>query len=158
MHADYYMKLALNAAHNASHNNEVPIGAVIVNPITNVVVAIGYNQVITNNNPCLHAEIVAIQNAGKILNNYRLTGLDLYVTLEPCLMCVGAIIHARINRVFFGATDSKGGAIVSNTQLAVNNFNFNHRPQYVGGILAQESAHLLKQFFKLKRLGSTKHE
>ena len=144
----YWMQQALDLAVYAESCNEVPVGAVIV--YENKIIGHGWNQPISNSDPTAHAEIVALREAGKYLNNYRLTDTVMYVTLEPCLMCIGAMLTARIKRLVFGAYDSKFGA----TKFCFNNFDsnkINHKIIYEGGILAKESAKLLTNFFESRR-------
>ena len=144
---DYFMRLALAQAANAQGLNEVPVGAVLVK--NGEVVAAGYNRVITDNDPSAHAEIVALRAAGRALGNYRLPATTLYVTLEPCPMCLAALFHARVERVVFGASDDKTGACGGNvdlTQLAIN-----HHTAVQGGVLATECAATLQAFFKTRR-------
>ena len=144
------MRIALEAAQAAAARGETPVGAVVVDPANGEVLATGANEPIGAHDPTAHAEIVAIRAAAQKLGNYRLTGLTLVVTLEPCAMCAGAISHARIGRLVFGATDAKGGAVVSGPRF------FEHptchwRPEVTGGVLAQESAALLRGFFRARR-------
>ncbi|SMC71818.1 tRNA adenosine(34) deaminase TadA [Polynucleobacter kasalickyi] len=142
------MRLAIHQANLAAQKNEIPVGAVIVHQ--NELVAEAHNQPISDSDPSSHAEMNVLRLAGKKLSNYRLPGLDLYVTLEPCLMCAGAIMNARISRVFFGAFDPKTG--VAGSVLNVFNENkLNHHAKIEGGILGEECAHLLKDFFRMKR-------
>ena len=142
------MRLAIEQANFAAQKNEIPVGAVIVHQ--NTLIASGHNQPITDSDPSSHAELNAIRNAGKKLTNYRLPNLDLYVTLEPCLMCSGAIMNARIGRVFFGAYDSKTG-VAGSVLNVFQEKKLNHHTEIQGGILGAECAHLLKSFFKNKR-------
>ncbi len=143
------MQEALLEAEKAERLGEVPIGAVIVKDET--IIARGHNLSITTNDPTAHAEIVAIRNAGQILNNYRLTECRLYVTLEPCMMCAGSFVHSRISTVIYGAGDSRHGAL--GTQLNVNAFDaFNHKIEIIPNILEKECRTLIQQFFKQKRL------
>ena len=143
-----FMREALALAAAAAQAGEVPVGAVVVNDGT--VVGCGYNQPISGHDPTAHAEIVAMRDAARHLGNYRLTGCELYVTLEPCAMCVGAMIHARLARVVFGARDPKTGACGSVVDLpAVEALN--HHARFAGGLLAEECAGLLKQFFAERR-------
>lgn len=149
--ANHYMKLALKEAKKAAKIKEVPVGAIIVNPVAKEVLAKSYNKVISKNNPVFHAEILAISKASKIIKNYRLNNLELYVTLEPCSMCAGAIINSRISKVYFGAFDIKSGSIVNNAALFNKNYNYNHKPLYFGGILENECSNMLTNFFKQLR-------
>lgn len=142
------MKLALEQAQLAYEHNEVPIGAILVKD--NQVIGAGYNQCITNNDPSAHAECVAIRDAAKHLQNYRLLDTSLYVTLEPCAMCAGLLVHARIKRLVFAAYEPKAGAIVSTLNL-LERLENNHQIQVIQGVLAAESSNLLSQFFKQRR-------
>ena len=142
------MRLALEQASLAAKAGEVPIGAVVV--IGDQVVGNGFNQPIRAADPTAHAEIVAMREAAQRLGNYRLTGATLYVTVEPCLMCVGAMVHARIATVVYGAPEPKAGALQSMTaahQLA----GLNHRLQVAGGVLEEECRAILQEFFRSKR-------
>ncbi|MGR9051696.1 MAG: tRNA adenosine(34) deaminase TadA [Gammaproteobacteria bacterium] len=143
-----WMRHALRLAQRAEDHGEVPIGAVIVKD--GVCIAEGWNSPIAENDPSAHAEMVAIRKAGNALNNYRLVGTTLYVTLEPCVMCMGAIVHARIQRLVFGATDTKRGAVKSVLNLADAPF-LNHRVDCAGGVLEDVCGELLKDFFKARR-------
>jgi tRNA(Arg) A34 adenosine deaminase TadA len=144
------MRIALQAAQDAAARGETPVGAVIVDPATQEVVAVGANGPIGAHDPTAHAEIVAIREAARKLGNYRLTGLTLYVTLEPCAMCAGAISHARIGRVVFAASDPKGGAVIHGPRF-FEQPTCHWRPQVEGGVLAQEAGDLLKGFFRARR-------
>lgn len=138
------MKLALKQANRAKKINEVPIGAIIVHD--EKVISKAYNKKEIAKNPLYHAEILAINDACKRLNNWRLSGCTIYVTLEPCPMCAGAILNSRIDRVVFGAYDLRCGAFSSTVDL--NSISFFKRAEVVGGILENESSALLKEFFK----------
>ena len=129
------MRLAIAEARRAAEAGEVPVGAVVV--MGDAVIGVGHNRPISAQDPTAHAEIVAIRAAAKATGNYRLTGATLYVTVEPCLMCVGAMVHARIAELVFGATEPKAGAIVS-TQRAHEHAALNHRLTVIGGVLAEE--------------------
>ncbi|MCR5877859.1 tRNA adenosine(34) deaminase TadA [Phenylobacterium sp. J367] len=144
------MRIALQAAQAAADAGETPVGAVVVDPATGEVVAVGANQPIGSHDPTAHAEIVALREAARKLGNYRLTGLTLVVTLEPCAMCAGAISHARIGRVLFGAEDPKGGAVVHGPRF-FEQPTCHWRPAVEGGLMAQESAALLQGFFRARR-------
>ncbi len=150
MKKEKYMRLALNLAQEAAENDEVPIGALVVNPQTNEIVAVARNQSAHNGDATAHAEILAIQKACKKLGQPRLWDLDMYVTLEPCTMCAAAISFVRIKHLYFGATDKKGGAIISGVKF-FDAPTCHHRPQVEYGILADESSQLLQDFFKQKR-------
>ncbi|ODT88206.1 tRNA adenosine(34) deaminase TadA [Phenylobacterium sp. SCN 70-31] len=144
------MRIALEAAQAAAAAGETPVGAVIVDPATGEVVAVGANRPIGGHDPTAHAEIVAIRAAAEKLGNYRLTGLELFVTLEPCAMCAGAISHARIGRLVYGASDPKGGAVVHGPRV-FEQPTCHWRPAVEGGVLAEESADLLRGFFRARR-------
>ena len=144
------MRIALEAAQAAADRGETPVGAVIVDPATGEVVATGANGPIGAHDPTAHAEIVALRAAARKLGNYRLTDLTLVVTLEPCAMCAGAISHARIGRLVFGAEDPKGGAVVHGPRF-FEQPTCHWRPAVTGGVLAQESSALLKGFFQARR-------
>ena len=144
------MRIALQAAQDAAANGEAPIGAVVVDPTTGEVVSIGSNRPIADHDPTAHAEIVALREAARKLGNYRLTDLTLFVTLEPCAMCAGAISHARIGRLVFGAEDAKGGAVVNGPKFFEQS-TCHWRPTVESGVLAEESSSLLKSFFRARR-------
>lgn len=144
------MRIALEAAQAAAAAGETPVGAVIVDPATGEVVAVGANQPIGSHDPTAHAEIVALREAARKLGNYRLTGLTLVVTLEPCAMCAGAISHARIGRLVFGADDPKGGAVVNGPRF-FEQPTCHWRPEVEGGVLAAESSDMLRSFFRARR-------
>ena len=144
------MRIALDCAQAAADAGEAPIGAVVVDPATGEVIAKAGNAPIGLADPTAHAEILALRAAAESLGNYRLTGLTLVVTLEPCAMCAGAISHARIGRLVFGATDEKGGAVVSGPRF-FESPTCHWRPEVAGGVLADESAALLKAFFRARR-------
>ena len=143
-----WMKVAINEAKLAMNENEVPVGAVLV--LNNKLIAQAHNQWILNNDASAHAEIQLIRKAGKYLNNYRLVNSILYVTLEPCAMCLGAIVHARIDQIVFGAFDSKSGVCGSVSNL-INEPYFNHKIIAKGGVLEHECKNILQTFFKTKR-------
>ena len=143
-----FMHEALLLARQAAACDEVPVGAVVVQD--GIIVGRGYNQPISRKDPSAHAEIMALRDAGARLGNYRLPGCTLYVTLEPCVMCVGAIMHARIARVVFGAADPKTGAAGSVIDLFAQT-RLNHHCDAVGGLLAQECGALLSAFFAARR-------
>ena len=146
---EYFMQEALLLAKKAASQDEVPVGAVIV--LNQQIIGQGYNQPIKQHDPSAHAEIMALRDAGQTLKNYRLIDCDLYVTLEPCPMCAGAIIQARIKTVFFAATDPKGGAAGSKFNLLPSDQRFNHQTSITAGLLAKDCSLLLKQFFQKKR-------
>lgn len=143
-----FMELALAQAARAAHLGEVPVGAVVV--LNNEVIAEACNQQITLNDPSAHAEVLALRSAASALKNYRLPGCELFVTLEPCTMCCGAMVHARVSRLVFGTREPKAGAVAS-TSLALDNASLNHRVTWVEGLGAEESANLLRAFFKARR-------
>jgi tRNA(adenine34) deaminase len=144
-----WMRYAMDLAAKGEAAGEVPVGAVIVKD--NQVIGEGWNQPISSHDPTAHAEVVAIRMAAQALNNYRLPGCTLYVTLEPCTMCVGALVHARIERLVFGTTEPKAGAIQSQSRLLDSHW-FNHRVNYQGAVLATECQHQLSYFFQQRRL------
>jgi tRNA(adenine34) deaminase len=144
-----FMELALACAREAAAAGEVPVGAVVADA-TGAVVARAANAPIARNDAAAHAEILALRAAGRVLGNYRLPGCVLYVTLEPCAMCVGALVHARVARIVYGAPDPKTGACGSVFDLAASS-KMNHRIEVVGGVLAEECGELLKQFFAARR-------
>lgn len=143
-----WMQHALKLAEYAEHNGEVPVGAVIVQNDT--VIAEGWNQPISTHDATAHAEIVALRKAGYTLSNYRIPETTLYVTLEPCLMCIGALIHARVSRVVYAATEPKTGAIESAFHICESE-KHNHDIEILGGVLADESRAMLQAFFKRRR-------
>ncbi|CRI64079.1 tRNA-specific adenosine deaminase [Thiocapsa sp. KS1] len=143
------MHLALMLAQRAVAEGEVPVGALLV--LDNAVIGEGWNRPIGAHDATAHAEIQALRDAGQRLGNYRLPGTTLYVTLEPCVMCAGAIIHARVDRVIYGAPDPKAGACGSVFELLPSNSRFNHRTDCRGGILAEDCAEILRAFFRARR-------
>ena len=143
----YFMKEALKCAKTAQEKDEVPIGAVVVK--NNKIISRGYNKSITLKDSTAHAEIVAIRKACKKLNNYRLNDCSIYVTIEPCSMCMGALILARIKNLYFGAKDIKSGACGS--ALDISKIKLNHKINVYGGLLEQDCARIIKEFFKNKR-------
>jgi tRNA(adenine34) deaminase len=144
-----WMQQALGQARIAAGLNEVPVGAVLVDADGQLLAA-GHNQPISACDPSAHAEIVVLRNAARMLENYRLPGTTLYVTLEPCTMCVGALVHARVKRLVYAAREPRSGAIESAQQLFETG-DYNHRPEIEGGLLAAESSALLTTFFKARR-------
>ena len=142
------MRRALELAAQASAVGEVPVGAVVV--FDDRVIGEGFNQPIASNDPTAHAEVIALRSAASAVGNYRLTNATMYVTVEPCLMCVGAMIHARIALVVFGATEPKAGAVQSMTN-AHELAGLNHRLSVMGGVLAEDSRRLLQEFFQTRR-------
>ena len=146
---EVWLRAALAQAEEAQASGEVPIGAVILGP-NGTIIARGQNRVIRDHDPTAHAEIVAMRAAGIALANYRLEQCTLYVTLEPCAMCAGAMIHARIERLVFGALDPKAGAVGS-VLTVLNHPQLNHQIELSGGILAEECGDLLRSFFQSRR-------
>jgi len=144
-----FMKMALMQAHQARDADEVPVGAVLV--ANQQVIAFGHNQPIGRHDPSAHAEIVTLKAAGAALGNYRLPETTLYVTLEPCMMCCGAIMHARVSRLVYGASDAKTGCVHSVMKL-FDNAQLNHHTMVEGGVFADECAQVLKDFFKDRRI------
>ncbi|MBE3126086.1 MAG: tRNA adenosine(34) deaminase TadA [Acidobacteria bacterium] len=147
MNDTVFMKAALQEAAKAAMAGEVPVGAVVVR--AGRIVARGHNKPIENSDPTAHAEIVALRKAAGKAGNYRLPDCDLYVTVEPCAMCLGALVQARIRRLVFGALDPKAGAVSSIMKFPFERAN--HRPEIVGGILADECAKRLRDFFRARR-------
>ena len=143
-----FMAIAMDLANTAFQENEVPVGAVVVKD--GKIIGKGFNQVITTNSVSSHAEILAINNASQTINNYRLKGCEIYVTLEPCHMCAKAIVDARIKNLYFATPEPKTGSIISVDNFLDKNF-LNHQVHYEYGILRQESAKLLRSFFASKR-------
>ena len=144
-----FMQEAFSQALKAYKNNEVPVGAIIVNPTSNQIIASNHNRTYSNNHLC-HAEMLVMEEAAKKLNSKRLDGLDLYVTLEPCAMCSAAISHMKIRRLYFGLTDEKFGAVVSNLNFFESKA-CHHKSEYYYGFLEEDISLLLKEFFRLKR-------
>jgi tRNA(adenine34) deaminase len=146
-----YMREALALARLAAEAREVPVGAVVVKEGT--VVGRGYNRPVSTRDPTAHAEVVALRDAAERVGNYRLSDCELYVTLEPCVMCAGAIMHARIGRVVYGAADSKSGACGSVVNLFADN-RLNHHAVVASGVMAEEAGKLLQDFFSVRRQAS----
>lgn len=146
--ASQWMQRALELAQEAAGLDEVPVGAVVV--CNDEIIGEGFNQTISSHDPSAHAEIVALRDAAKRMNNYRLPGAELYVTIEPCTMCAGALIHARISHLIFGATEPRAGAICSSARV-LENPGLNHRVQVTSGICEAEAGQLIADFFKAKR-------
>lgn len=138
----------MQLARLAEASGEVPVGAVVV--LNDEIIGEGYNQLISKNDPSAHAEILALRDAGSRMKNYRLPGTCLYVTLEPCSMCAGAMIHARIEHLVFAVAEPKAGVIVSQSRFLEQDF-LNHRLSYASGVLEVECSRLLSTFFKLRR-------
>ncbi len=145
---DHWMQHAIQLAQKAADEDEVPVGAIIVKG--NQLIAEGWNRPIQSHDPSAHAELIAIRSAGQVLSNYRLIDTTMYVTLEPCSMCVGAMIHARVKRLVFGASDLKTGATGSAINL-IHDSAHNHKIDVLGGVMAVECREILQAFFKLKR-------
>jgi len=145
---DYWMQHAIRLAEDAAKQAEVPVGALLI--FDDKIVGEGRNCPIGHSDPTAHAEIIALRHAAKNLANYRLIHTTLYVTLEPCVMCVGALVHARVKRVVFGATDPKSGAVESVFQLG-DASQFNHRIEYQGGLRHEQCGKLLSDFFRMRR-------
>jgi tRNA(adenine34) deaminase len=148
MNDEYWMRQALVLAKKAESLGEVPVGAVIVRD--NEIIAEGWNQPILSNDATAHAEVMALRAAGEVLGNYRITDAELFVTLEPCSMCVGALIHARIKRVVFAASEPRTGALGGAFNLLESN-EHNHIFEYESGVLADESREMIQAFFKRRR-------
>ena len=146
-HSDW-MGLALQAAQEAGDRGEVPVGALCV--LDGSLISCAGNASIQNHDPSAHAEIRALRQAGQAIGNYRLVGVTLYCTLEPCSMCAGALVHARIKRLVYGAKDPRTGAIVSVRRL-LDEPSHNHKVIHQGGVLASESSELLREFFRSRR-------
>lgn len=144
----YFMQQAFKLAQQAEQYNEIPVGAVVVHQ--GKVIGEGFNQSIMLNDPSAHAEMLAIRQAGKYLNNYRLLGCTLYVTLEPCPMCAGLLVHSRIKRLVYASSDLKTGAAGSTFNLVCNE-QLNHQVEVKGGILQTQCSQLLSDFFKRRR-------
>ena len=144
------MRIALDCAQDAAARGEAPIGAVVIDPATGAVIAKAGNSPISMSDPTAHAEILALREAARTTGNYRLTGMTLVVTLEPCAMCAGAISHARIGRLVYGADDPKGGAVVHGARV-FDPPTCHWKPVVEGGVLAQESADMLRGFFRARR-------
>ena len=145
-----FMQAALELAQAAAEAGEAPVGAILVDPATDEILALVHNQPISLKDPTAHAEIIALREGAEKTGNYRLTGLELFVTLEPCTMCAGAISHARIGRVVFGAEDPKGGAVVNGVKF-FDQPTCHWKPEVKGGVLAEASAFVLKSFFQARR-------
>ncbi|WP_305909982.1 tRNA adenosine(34) deaminase TadA [Methylomarinum sp. Ch1-1] len=143
-----WMRHAIRLAQRAESQGEVPVGALLV--ANDVCIAEGWNEPIARHDPTAHAEIIALRKAGQVVENYRLIDTTLYVTLEPCVMCMGAIAHARVKRLVFGAFDPKRGAVCHALTLADADF-LNHRVDWRGGVLERQCAELLTDFFAARR-------
>jgi tRNA(adenine34) deaminase len=145
---EHWMRRALALADRAANEGEVPVGAVVVRD--GVLLGEGWNQMIGASDPSAHAEIVALRDAARVEGNYRLPGATLYVTLEPCTMCAGAMVHARIGTLVYGAKEPRAGVVCSSGAL-LDDPRFNHRVTYLGGVLAMESSDRLQAFFQARR-------
>jgi tRNA(adenine34) deaminase len=150
MHHEEFMRAALEQAHLGATAGEVPVGALLV--VNGAIVARAFNQPIGSIDPTAHAEVLVLREGARALGNYRLTGAVVYVTVEPCLMCVGALVHARVGEVVYGATEPKSGALVSATR-ALEQPGLNHRFIVTGGILEAECRAVIQKFFWDKRRG-----
>jgi tRNA(adenine34) deaminase len=146
--ASHWMQLALELAEQAARLDEVPVGAIVV--LNDEVIGQGFNQTISSHDPSAHAEIVALRDAASRMSNYRLPGAELYVTIEPCTMCAGALVHARVSHLIYGAAEPKAGAICSSAKV-LENPGLNHRVQVTSGICEAEAGQLIADFFKAKR-------
>jgi tRNA(adenine34) deaminase len=147
---DDFMRAALDEARRGFAAGEVPVGAVVV--LDGEIVGRGFNQPIGSRDPTAHAEIVAMRAAGQSVGNYRLVGSTVYVTIEPCLMCVGAMVHARVETLVFGAPEPKAGAVVSSCR-AHELPSLNHRIEVVGGVLEVDCRAVIQEFFRTRRIG-----
>ena len=147
---DTFMRAALDEARRGFAAGEVPVGAVVV--LNSEIVGRGFNQPIGSDDPTAHAEIVALRQAARALGNYRLVGSTMYVTIEPCLMCVGAMVHARVETLVFGAPEPKAGAVVSSCR-AHELPSLNHRIEVVGGVLEEDCRAVIQEFFRTRRIG-----
>lgn len=143
-----YMRFALKEAQKAALIDEVPVGCIIV--LNDKIIAKAHNKKETTNDPCGHAEIIAIRKACKKISNWRLENCEMYVTIEPCIMCSGAIIQSRIKKVFYGAKDNKGGGLGTSINV-LEAKNINHVPEVYGGILLEECSKIISDYFKTKR-------
>ncbi|WP_025119833.1 MULTISPECIES: tRNA adenosine(34) deaminase TadA [unclassified Serratia (in: enterobacteria)] len=145
---EYWMRQALSLALRAQEEGEVPVGALLV--LDNQVIGEGWNRPIGRHDPTAHAEIMALRQGGAVLQNYRLLNATLYVTLEPCVMCAGAMVHSRIRRLVYGAADEKTGAVGSLVDI-LRHPGMNHQVEIVSGVLAEECAATLSNFFRMRR-------
>ena len=142
------MRVALEEARVAAASGEVPVGAVVV--LAGAVVGRGHNRPVAASDPTAHAEVLALRDAARRVGNYRLPGATLYVTVEPCVMCTGACLHARIEELVFGAPDDKGGAVVSHARV-LDDAAWNHRVRVAGGVLGADATELMQAFFRTRR-------
>ena len=143
-----FMERAIELAEIARDIGEVPVGSVVVKE--NEIIGEGYNSCIRLSDPSAHAEMIALKNAAKFQRNYRLVNCDLYVTIEPCLMCYGAMIHARVKHLFFGADEPKAGVVKSNP-ISIDKINLNHKIKFSDGMMRERCACLMQKFFQAKR-------
>lgn len=148
-----FMNIALEQAQLAYDDGEVPVGAVVV--IADKVVGRGYNKPISSLDPSAHAEVVALRDAAKNIGNYRLSGATLYVTVEPCAMCAGCLVHSRIERLVYATTEPKSGVVESAMTFLESDF-LNHKVKVCSGVLAQDAADIMSSFFKMRREGKKK--
>ena len=155
LHDEQMMRLAIAEAHAAEAAGEVPVGAIVVAPDRVTIIGRGQNRVLRDSDPTAHAEVVALRAAGLALKNYRLNHCTLYVTLEPCAMCAGAILHARIARLVYATPDPKAGACGSVLSV-MNHPELNHKVEVTSGLLAEECSLLLQNFFRVRRTIATK--
>jgi len=153
MNDEYWMRQAITLAEAAAIHNEVPVGAIVVKD--GELVGRGFNQPIMLNDPSAHAEMQALRDAASNITNYRLIDCTMYVTLEPCIMCAGAIVHSRIKRLVFGATEPKAGAIVSQVRQ-LDAAYLNHKTMYEGGVCADECGQIIRRFFSRRRKEKSK--
>jgi tRNA(adenine34) deaminase len=145
---ELWMQVALRAAQRALQAGEVPVGAVVI--CDGQVIGRGFNRNITDSDPTAHAEVIALREAGKMLGNHRLSNCELFATIEPCAMCAGALVHARVRRLVYGAEDPKAGAVHSLMHV-LNHPGLNHQIEVRGGVLAGQCAELLQEFFRARR-------
>lgn len=145
---EFWMQHALRLAKQAEAINEVPVGAIVV--LDDAIIGAGYNQIISTCDPSAHAEIVALRHAAKAIDNYRLINATVYVTLEPCSMCAGSMVHSRISRLVYGASEPKAGVVKSRGEFFSQDF-LNHKVEVLGGICADECSALLSEFFARRR-------
>ena len=148
---EHWMAIAIKQAEQAAALDEVPIGAVVVDILSQQIIGAGFNQPIRSSDPTAHAEILALRSAAKTRENYRLPGTVLYVTIEPCTMCVGALIHARVDLLVFGAREPRAGAVVSQLALPTEE-HFNHRLAHLEGVLEESCSALMTEFFQTRRV------
>jgi tRNA(adenine34) deaminase len=153
-HDEFWMRRALEAAEEARNLNEVPVGACLIDK-SGEILAIAGNRTIIDNDPTAHAEILALREAARKIGNYRLTDTCLYTTIEPCAMCAGALVNARVKRLVFGATDERFGAVETIFRIC-DNSSLNHKIEIVSGVLKEECKQLMQNFFRAKRLKSPK--